>query len=95
MFGRSDHSVEYTSKTTFPRVLPRPQLRQVYISEVNSRSKHDPLTFESVLAFRRVAHLIPEPFRVIVESRAGQNGVEDEIQSVQKALSFQLAIAGD
>jgi len=71
------------------------RIRQLHISEVNSQSKHDALTFESVLAFRKVAHLIPEHVPVIVESRVGQDDIEDEIQNVDKALTFQLAIAGD
>jgi hypothetical protein len=71
------------------------RLRQLHISEVNSQSKHDPLTFESILAFRKVAHLIPEHVPVIVESRVAQDEVEDEIQNVHNALSFQLAFAGD
>jgi hypothetical protein len=71
------------------------RLRQLHISEVNSQSKHDPLSFESVLAFRRVAHLIPESVPVIVESSVGEDKVEEEIQNVRQALSFQLAIAGD
>ncbi len=71
------------------------RLRQLHISEVNSQSKHDPLSFESVLAFRRVAHLVPESVPVIIESRVGEDEVEEEIENVRKALSFQLAIAGD
>lgn len=73
------------------------RLRQLHISEVNSRSKHDALSFESVLAFRRVAHLIPESVPVIVESRVGEDEVAEEILNARKALSFEsvLAIAGD
>jgi hypothetical protein len=35
------------------------RLRQLHVSEANSQSKHDPLSFESILAFRRVSHLVP------------------------------------
>jgi hypothetical protein len=75
----------------------RGRLRQIHISEVNSQSKHDALSFESVLAFRRVAHLIPESVPVIVESRVSENEVDEEIQNARKALSVEnvLAIAGD
>ena len=75
----------------------RGRIRQVHMSEVNSQSKHDPLSFESILAFRKVAHLIPEDVPVIVESRVARDGVLDEIHSAQKALSIEkvLALAGD
>jgi hypothetical protein len=72
------------------------RLRQIHISEVNSQSKHDALSFESVLAFRKVAHLIPEGVPAIVESRVAENEVEEEIRSVEKALLCEkLALAGD
>lgn len=72
------------------------RLRQVHISEVNSQSRHDALSFESVLAFRKVAHLIPESVPAIVESRVVEEEVEDEIQNVAKALTYEkLAFAGD
>jgi hypothetical protein len=73
------------------------RLRQVHISEVNSESRHDPLSMESILAFQKVAHLIPESVPVIVESRVCKEEVIEEIQNARKALSFNnvLAIAGD
>jgi len=36
------------------------RVKQLHVSEVNSQSKHDPLSFESVLAFQKVSHLVPE-----------------------------------
>jgi hypothetical protein len=73
------------------------RLRQIHISEVNSQSKHDPLSFESVLAFRKVAHLIPEIVPAIVESSVNEHEVDDEIQDARRALSIEsvLALAGD
>jgi hypothetical protein len=73
------------------------RLRQVHISEVNSQSKHDPISYESILAFQRVAHLIPEAVHVIVESRVSEDHVDEEIQIARKALSFEnvLPLAGD
>ena len=74
----------------------RGRLGQIHISEVNSQSKHDALSFESVLAFRKVSHLIPEGVAVIVESRVTAEEVEEEIQDVSKALTYErLAVAGD
>jgi hypothetical protein len=73
------------------------RLRQLHLSEVNSQSKHDPLSFESILAFRRVAHLVPETVPVILESRVDQDGIDEEIENARKALSGEgvLALAGD
>jgi len=75
----------------------RGRLKEIHISEVNSRSKHDALSFESVLAFQKVAHLVPEAVPVIVESRVSEEEVDEEIQNALKALSFEniLAIASD
>ena len=61
------------------------------MSEVNSQSKHDPLSFESVLAFRRVAHLVPENTPVILESRVEEDGIDDEIENACKALIYRLS----
>ena len=73
------------------------RLRQIHISEVDSQSKHDPLSFESILAFRKVAHLIPETVPVIVESRVAKEEIDEEIHNARKALVFEnaLALAGD
>jgi hypothetical protein len=75
----------------------RTRLRQLHVSEVNSQSKHDPLSFESVLAFRRVSHLVPENIPVILESRVDQEGIDDEIENARNALSIEdvLAATGD
>jgi len=77
--------------------LCKGRLRQLHISEVNSQSKHDPLSFESILAFQRVAHLIPENVPVIVESKVDVDEIREEINSARKALTFPrvLALAGD
>jgi hypothetical protein len=73
------------------------RLRQLHVSEVNSQSKHDPLSFESILAFRRVSHLVPENVPVILESRVDQDGIDDEIENARRALSVEnvLALTGD
>jgi len=72
------------------------RLRQIHISEVNSQSRHDALSFESVLAFRKVSHLIPEDVPVIVESRVTEAEVADEIQNVSRALTYERpAVASD
>jgi hypothetical protein len=61
------------------------------------QSKHDPLSFESILAVRRVSHLVPENVPVILESRVDQDGIDDEIENARKALSVEdvRALTGD
>ncbi|MGA8540543.1 MAG: hypothetical protein WB566_13645 [Terriglobales bacterium] len=75
----------------------RQRIRQLHVSEVNTQSKHDPLSLESILAFHRVAHLLPTAAPIILESRVQESQIEEEIQSAINALSAQqlLAVAGD
>lgn len=69
------------------------RLRQVHLSEVNTRSKHDPLSYGSILAFREVAHLIPETVPVILETPVRENEIELEIERAIKSLPlFQEAV---
>ena len=44
------------------------KLKQVHVSEVNTRSKHDVLSYASILAFREVAHLIPADIPLILKT---------------------------
>ena len=73
------------------------RLRQLHISDVNAQSKHDPLSLEAVMAFRRVASLIPPDVPVILESRVAETKIQQEIDNAVRALDtgIALAIAGD
>jgi sugar phosphate isomerase/epimerase len=73
------------------------RIQQLHVSEVNSQSKHDRLSFESVLAFQRVSHLLPADVPVILESRVEEAEIEEEVKRASNALipENQLAIAGD
>ena len=62
------------------------RLRQVHVSEVNTRSTHDPLSFTSVLAFRQVAELIPENVPLILETPVCEDQIESEMAIVREAL---------
>jgi hypothetical protein len=75
----------------------RDRLRQLHISEVNAQSKHDPLSLEAVMAFRRVAALIPPHVPIILESRVVETEIQREINNAIRALdtNVALAIAGD
>jgi hypothetical protein len=75
----------------------RDRLKQLHVSEVNTQSKHDPLSLESVLAFQRVSHLVPTDVPIILESRVEESEINEEIQSALNALNpaTQLAVASD
>jgi hypothetical protein len=62
------------------------RLRQVHISEVSSRSTHDPLTAGALMAFGRVSHLIPNEVPIVLESPVRQDQVESEIEFARIAL---------
>jgi hypothetical protein len=67
----------YTILTTF---LDR--LVQVHVSEVDAQSRHAVITYAAELAFREVAHLIPENVPLILESRVALDGIESELSKV-------------
>lgn len=75
----------------------RDRLLQLHVSEVNAQSKHDPITLETLLACRRIAHLLPDEAPIIVESRVDESGIESELDNACRAFEAipQLAIAGD
>jgi len=73
------------------------RLKQLHVSEVNSQSKHDPLTLEAIMAFQRVSSLIPQDVPVILESRVDESHMKAEIANTLSALdpAAALSIAGD
>ena len=75
----------------------RDRIKQLHVSEVNTESKHDPLSLESILAFQKVSHLVPADVPIILESRAEESEINDEIETALAALNPapQLAIASD
>ncbi len=62
------------------------KLRQVHVSEVNTRSKHDLLSYASILAYREVAQMIPAKAPLILETPVAEDQIEAEIAKVRKAL---------
>jgi len=75
----------------------RDRLRLIHISEVNSQSKHDPLSLSAVLAFQKVTHLIPDNVPVIIESRVTEDQIEREVETVGELLPAgnRAILAGD
>ena len=62
------------------------KLRQVHVSEVNTRSKHDLLSYASILAYHEVAQMIPANVPLILETPVAADQIEAEIAKVRKAL---------
>ncbi|HEV8524523.1 MAG TPA: hypothetical protein VGQ71_08485, partial [Terriglobales bacterium] len=73
------------------------KLRQVHVSEVNSESKHDPVSLEALRAFQSVADLIPEGTPLILESRVPGEAAQAEMDIALQALRPQALVrmAGD
>ena len=69
-----------------------PRLRQVHVSEVNTRSKHDRLSYSSIMAFQRVAEYIPENVALIIESVIDESEIEPEVKRVEEAFSVGVAV---
>ncbi len=64
------------------------RLAQVHISEVNTSSRHDPISTSAARAFHSVASYIPENIPIIIESLIdeGQSDISTELESARKAL---------
>ena len=75
----------------------RDRIGQLHVSEVNTESRHDRLSLESMLAFQKVCQLVPPDAPMILESRVDEAEINEEIQSALAALNpaGQLAVAGD
>jgi hypothetical protein len=65
----------------------RRKLKQIHLSEVNSKSTHDPLSGAAIRAMEQISHLIPENVPIILESVVAENEVETEINRARLALS--------
>lgn len=75
----------------------RERIQQLHVSEVNSQSKHDSLSIESILAFQKVSHLLPLDVPVILESRVAESEIGEEVRRACDALASAtpLALVGD
>jgi len=55
------------------------KLKEIHISSVNTQSKHEALTFESLLSFKKLAQFIPDNVPVILESPVTLDQIEHEM----------------
>jgi hypothetical protein len=72
------------------------RLEQVHMSEVNTASRHDPISPNAVRAFQSVAMYIPESMPVILETLidSGQSDIQTEIARAREALNERAFVAG-
>lgn len=65
------------------------RLAEVHISEVNTSSRHDPISTSAARAFQSVSKYIPEDIPIIVESLIdeGQSDIPTEGESARVALA--------
>ncbi len=74
------------------------RLAEVHISEVNTASRHDPISRNAVMAFQTVAPYIPEEIPIVLETliAEGQSDIPTELQRAGEALSdFSLAAVSE
>lgn len=65
----------------------RDKLIQIHLSEVNSESQHEAVSYGAKLAFQQVASLIPNSLPIILESRVTTGQISSEIEVALQALS--------
>jgi hypothetical protein len=83
------HARQYDSSMTQAYMMLREfggRLRQVHVSEVNTSSRHDLLSYTSVLAFQEVAGLVPPEVPLILETPVHEEELEAEIERAREAL---------
>lgn len=62
------------------------RLVQVHLSNVSADFRHNPLSADSIRAYRKIADLIPGYTPIILESIIDENGIEAEIERALEAL---------
>jgi hypothetical protein len=71
------------------------RLAEVHISEVNTASRHDPISRNAMSAFQRVASYIPQDIPIILEPLIdeGQSELDVEVRRARQALSVESLVA--
>jgi hypothetical protein len=63
------------------------RLKEVHLSEVNSRNGHDPMSVTATNAFRKVACLIPPDTPIVLETVIPESQLEGQMVLTEKVLS--------
>jgi len=56
------------------------RLKQLHVSDVNSKSFHEPLNLEAIVSFRKIAGLIDPDIPIVLESPVPKDKIEHEMQ---------------
>ena len=67
------------------------RLTWLHVSEVNSQSRHEPLSFAAINAFSEISYLIPDDVPVILEARTSAEAIDMELHNAQRALPKHLS----
>jgi hypothetical protein len=65
----------------------RGRLRHLHVSEVNTQSRHVPLSWAAVRAFQEIAALIPEDTPMILETPVGATEIHSQTEMAAEALN--------
>jgi hypothetical protein len=65
----------------------REKLVQIHLSEVNSESQHEVMSYGATLAFQQIASLVPDQLPIILESRVDQSMIYAEVERALETLS--------
>jgi hypothetical protein len=63
------------------------RVRQVHVSEVNTASQHDPLTYASIFAFQEVSWMLPPDAPLILETRVAADAIDNELSKVAQVFN--------
>lgn len=86
-----------TTMTEAYRILARHSGRMswMHVSEVNTLSRHETLSYAAIWAFTEVAYLIPESVPIILEARISAVAIGAEIKKAREALPTESQRAMD
>jgi hypothetical protein len=62
------------------------KLVQIHLSEVNSESQHEAISYGAKLSFQQLAPIIPHEVPIILESRINPTQIDREIENALEAL---------
>jgi sugar phosphate isomerase/epimerase len=72
------------------------RLRQLHVSEVNSESRHDPISLDAQISFGIIVSLIPPDLPAILECRLSTiNEIKAEMDLAARILSPSVQVAAD
>jgi hypothetical protein len=69
------------------------RLEQVHLSEVNSQSKHEAMSFTALRAFQKVADLIPPGIPIILETVIPEDQIVEQLHLAAAVFRMSGAVA--